>query len=192
MTLLDSFKIKDIKFQMKYKNIAVSGPIGSGKSTLARNLAESLGFQYVSAGEIMRAWHKKHQIPLEQSDKVPEIVDRDLENEFERMLKEKSRVVVEAHLAGYHARQKKDVFKILVTADFKVRMERTAAREGVTIEEAVKLSDKRAEAHRRKFKRLYGIEDRFDPKYFDLVVDTTKKSPQEVLEDVMDHLQQNS
>ena len=42
---------------MKFKNAAVSGPIGSGKSTLARNLAEKLGWRYISAGEIIRAWH---------------------------------------------------------------------------------------------------------------------------------------
>lgn len=177
---------------MDFKNIAVSGPIGSGKSTLARNLAHKIGFKYISAGEIMRAWHKNHHIPLEDSEKVPQKVDRGIESKFEEILAKESGVVVEAHLAGYHARNNRDTFKILVTADLKVRMERAAAREGTTIEGAIKLADKRAEAHRRKFKRLYGIEDRFDPRFFDLVVDTTKKSPQEVLNEVLVRLQQPS
>ena len=127
-------------------------------------------------------------MPLEESEKVPEKLDRDLEDEFERILKEDSGVVVEAHLAGYHAMGNKDTFKILVTADLNVRMKRTAAREGVSMEEALRMSDQRAEAHRRKFKKLYGIEDRFDPKFFDLIVDTTRMSEKEVLEEVLDKL----
>lgn len=173
---------------MKFKNAAVSGPIGSGKSTLARNLAEKLGWKFISAGGIIRKWHYENNVPLEESEKVPEKLDRDLEDEFSRILKEEGGVVVEAHLAGYHARGNKDTFKILVTADLNTRMKRTAAREGVSMEEALKMADQRAEAHRKKFKKLYGIEDRFDPSYFDLIVDTTKMSEEEVLNSVLEKI----
>jgi cytidylate kinase len=55
--------------------------------------------------------------------------------------------------------------------------------------EAKKNAKLRAEALTRKFKKLYGVKNHLDPKYFDLVIDTTNKTPEQVLEIVLAKLE---
>lgn len=170
---------------MKYKNIAVSGPIGSGKSTLARNLANKLDFKYISTGEFFRNWHKENNIPLKESEKIPEELDRIIDDDYRKLMREKDGAVFESHLAGWLARDINTTFKVLCTAAFRTRMERTAKREGVSIEEAIEETNARAASHQIKFKNLYDVDNRFDPKYFDFVVDTTYQTPEQVLQLVL-------
>jgi hypothetical protein len=40
--------------KLKYRNITVSGGVATGTSTLARNLAETLGWARINAGDIQR------------------------------------------------------------------------------------------------------------------------------------------
>lgn len=169
----------------KYKNIAVSGPIGSGKSTLAKNLAEKLGWKYISTGEFFRNWHKENNIPLEESEKIPEELDRMIDDDYKKLMQEKEGAVFESHLAGWLSRNIHTTFKVLCTAGFRTRMERTAKREKVSIDEAIKETNARAASHQIKFKNLYDVDNRFDPKYFDMVVDTTYQTPEQVLQLVL-------
>ncbi len=173
---------------MRYKNIAISGPIGSGKSTLARSLEEKLGWKLLHAGEFFRKWHEENHVPLEESEKVPEDLDKQIDLGYQKKMEEEEHMIFESHLAGWLARDIPEVLKVLCTADLQTRMNRAAAREGVSPEEALKEADQRSEAHREKFERLYGVKDRFNPEYFDLVIDSGKLSPQEALEEVLKKL----
>lgn len=176
---------------LKYKNIVISGGIGTGKSTLARNLAKRLGWKVLSTGEYFRKWHEENGISLNESGKVPEGVDKKIDFGYQRMMRENNGIVFESHLGGWLASDIPTVFKVLCTAGLQVRMERVAARDGLNMEEAIKNADKRAEAHREKFERLYGVKDRFNPKYFNVSVDTTSLTPEEVLEQVLEKLVEN-
>lgn len=167
------------------KNIAVSGGIATGKSTLARNLAQTLGWEWISAGEYFRKWHGENKVPLNQSEKVPEVLDREFDKHFQGLMRVKKNVVFESHLAGFFAKDFPDTFKVLCTADLKTRCKRLALREIVSVDEAAKHIKARSESHRKKFKKLYGVENRLDEDYFNLVVDTTSLTPEEVLESVL-------
>lgn len=173
----------------KYKNIAISGPIGSGKSTLAKGVAEKLGWKLQSTGEFFRRWHKEKGIPVRESDRVPEQLDKEIDMGYQEKMKNEEGVVFESHLAGWLAKDLQETFKVLCTADLQTRVNRVAARDGASPEEALKDIDQRAEAHREKFERLYGVKDRFNPAYFDLVVDTGKLNPQEALDKVLNKLE---
>lgn len=169
----------------KIRNISVSGNIGTGKTTLAKNLAQKLGWTHLHAGEYFRQWHKLHNLPLDQTEKIPPQVDREMDFDYQRMMGSEEKIVFESHLAGWLAKDLEDVFKILCVTDFKVSMERAAKRDGLSVEEATKLAKARSLALGRKFKKLYGVKNHLDPKYFNLVVDTTNKTPEEVLEYVL-------
>ncbi len=175
---------------MKFKNIAVSGGIATGKSTLARNLAQTLGWDWLSAGEYFRKWHGKHKIPLHRSGKVPQELDKKFDKHFQSLMKNKAHVVFESHLAGFFAKDFPETFKVLCYADLKTRIKRAAIRDVVSEEEAAKNIKARAESHRKKFKKLYGVENRLDESYFNLVVDTTKMTPEEVLGVVLTSFEQ--
>lgn len=173
----------------KYRNIVISGDISTGKSTLAHNLSRELNWEFFSGGAYFRKWHIENNVPLEDTKHVPEEVDREFEKATIEKVKNDFHVVFETQLAGWHAKDFPDVFKVFCTADYDVRMKRASLREGTTVEEEVKIYHKRYDALNAKFKKLYGVEDRFDPKYYDLIVDTTKKTPEEVLQTVLESIE---
>lgn len=167
------------------KNIVISGGISTGKSTLAKNLAKHLGWDYLSAGEFVRNWYKENNLPLEMSDHIPEEMDRRIEAEFREKMESDEGAVFESHLGGYQARGITHTLKVLVDADFETKLKRFKKRDGVDLKTARKQMNEREDSLQKKFQKLYGVKNRFDPKYFDLIVDTTTKTPEEVMEVVL-------
>ena len=171
--------------KISYKNIAISGDIGTGKTTLARALGEKLGWQHLSAGEYFRKWHEEHGIPLEHTGKVPPEVDKAIDFGFQEQMQTKKHIIFESRLAGWLSRDFPGVYRILCVTDFEVAMERVAKRDRISVEEAKEKSQERSKALEEKFYNLYGTNDFLDPKYFNLVVDTTNISPSETLDFVL-------
>jgi CMP/dCMP kinase len=163
---------------MYYRVIAISGEIGTGKSTLSKNLAKILGWEYINAGDFFRNWHKENNIPLSDSLKVPPELDKKIDADFIDKMTTGKNTIFESRLAGWLAKDIPDVFKILVTCEFEEAMKRTAKRETVSIAEAKTSSQKRSLQLQQKFQKLYLAKDFLNPKYFNLVIDTTNISPE--------------
>lgn len=172
----------------KFKNIAISGDIGTGKSTLARLLSEKLNWKYVSAGNYFRDWYKSKGMDVSKVYGIPEEEDRKMEADFKKEMAEKEGVVFESRLAGWLAQDYPETLKVLCTVEDSEAYKRVAKRDSVSEEEAEKLSKQRARDLVDKFNNLYGVSDFLDPKYFDLVIDTTNLKPEEVLEKVLSKL----
>jgi len=173
---------------MKFKNIAISGDIGTGKSTLARLLSEKLKWEYISAGNYFREWYKSKGMDVSKVYGIPEEEDRKMEASFQKEMQEKDGVVFESRLAGWLAREFAETLKVLCVVDSETAYKRVAKRDSVSEEEAEKLSKQRAKDLVDKFNKLYGVSDFLDEKYFDLVIDTTSLSPDQVLEEVLEKL----
>jgi predicted cytidylate kinase len=173
---------------MKFKNVAISGDIGTGKSTLARLLSEKLDWEYISAGNYFREWYAGQGMDVSKVYGIPEEEDRKMEADFKKEMAEKSGVVFESRLAGWLAKDYAETLKVLCTVEDSEAYKRVAKRDSVTEEEAKNLSVQRAKDLVDKFNKLYGVSDFLDPKYFDLVIDTTKLKPEEVLQKVLEKL----
>ncbi len=174
---------------MKCKNIVISGGIGTGKSTLARNLAKKLGWQMISSGEWFRRWHEENNIPLERKDLVPDDIDEQLDFGLQKKMKENEHIVFESHLGGWLAKDLAETFKVLCIAEWDTMIDRAAKRDGKTFLEEERFAKDRGEILQQKFERLYKVKDTFDPNFYDLVVDTTTLTPEQVLVQVLAHLQ---
>ena len=168
--------------QPTFSNIALSGDVGTGTTTLGRNLASSLGWKHINAGDYFRAWHRERGIPLEDVQEIPEEVDREIDDKFRSDMKSLAQTVFESHLAGWLAKDIPTVFKILCVADPSVTMPRIASREGWSLEDAEHFSKMRTARLNEKFDRLYGVANPYEPTFFDLVIDTTNLSVGEVLD----------
>lgn len=170
---------------MMFKNIAISGDIGTGKSTLARLLSEKLGWEYISAGNYFRDWYKSQGMDVSKVYGIPEEEDRKMEADFKKEMAEKSNTIFESRLAGWLAKDYPQTLKVLCVVKESEAYERVAKRDSVSIEEAQRLSKQRAQDLVDKFNKLYGVTDFLDPKYFDLMIDTTNLTPDQVLEKVL-------
>jgi predicted cytidylate kinase len=174
---------------MIYKNIAISGGSGTGKTTLSNNLAKKLGWRHLNNGEFIRLWYQENKIDLNRTDQVPESIDRKIDDEFLEKMKSDSRTIFESRLAGWQARDIREVFKVLCTVDKEEALNRVSKRDLSNNEEAEHTIEKRERGLAEKFEKLYGVTDYLNPQYFDLVVDTTTLTPEEVLEKVLEKLQ---
>jgi predicted cytidylate kinase len=175
-------KSADTSNESAYVNIALSGDVGTGTTTLGRNLASSLGWNHVNAGDYFRSWHRERGIPLEDVQDIPEEVDREIDDKFRTDMAVLAQTVFESHLAGWLARDSPQTFKILCVADPSVTMPRIASREGWSVEEAAHFSQLRSQRLNEKFAKLYDVSDPYDPSFFDVVIDTTNLSVGEVLD----------
>jgi cytidylate kinase len=183
---------------LKFDNITISGGSGVGTSTLAKNLKPYLqtqGWTFFSGGEFMRQYAIEHGLFDSQNkghhnaETYSDDFDKEIDFGMQKTLKEKKKQVLEAWLAGFFARDIDTTLRILlVCSNEAIRIDRVVNRDKVTIDEAKKLVKDREETNVKKWKRLYGEYDFFDPKYYHLVIDTYSKGPMETTGMVLDAL----
>ena len=166
--------------------ITICGVLGSGKSTSAKRVAQALSFTHFSGGDFMRALASKKGISIGELNTIAEN-DAEVDKEIDRSQKEfmdaNDNFVIDSRLGWYWA---PDSFKVFLTVDPRISAERVFADlqakkaerseevSGVleTIEDLQKKQAERLESERLRYKEYYGIENHFDPKNFDLVIDT--------------------
>lgn len=169
----------------KFSSIAITGYISSGSSTLAKLLSDRLGWKLVSVGEEVRKIFAEHGWEIEQTEKMPPAKDREIEARLRKLILEGQKLIYEGHLAGWNTRDLPYVLRVLCIADPETQVERFTRREGVSRQKALKVMKKRNEGLTRNFKKLYGVRNRFDPKYFHLILDTGKMTIAEEAEAVI-------
>lgn len=169
---------------MKYTSIAISGSVASGTSTAAKNVANNLNFKYHSAGDFFRQYALDHNIPLHDKAQVPDNLDKKIDDELTHEANNDP-VIIDAHYIGYFTRNSPHVLKVLLTCDYKTRIKRALSRKHTHIETEWDIK-KREEGLNKKFRKLYADENFLDPKFFDLVIDTTNNSPDKVAQQIVE------
>ena len=166
--------------------IAVSGPHGSGKSTAARNVAEILGFKYISAGELFRDMAKEQNMNLEEFSRQAELkeeIDRYIDNKTLELGQTRDNVVIDAQLGGWMLKEEADML-VYVTAPFDIRVQRIAQRENKPIETIIKETKAREESEKSRYQKLYKI-DITDLTIYDLIVNSEKFDVAECVEIIL-------
>ncbi|MEM4336527.1 MAG: nucleoside monophosphate kinase [Candidatus Woesearchaeota archaeon] len=173
--------------------ITITGPPGSGKSTVAKILAKKLKFKHYSAGDFRRAIAKKRKISLEELNKEDEKTGETdiLVDEWQKKLGEKEdNFVIDGRLPAYFIPHS---IKIFLKVNPKVAAQRvfqqrkgSAVEEYKNIDEALKKLKEREMSDKKRYKMLYGID--YNKLNYDLVVDTTKSTPEEISTKVLNFL----
>jgi predicted cytidylate kinase len=171
--------------------ITVSGKPGSGKSTVAELLHEKLGISYVYSGMIFRQTAKEYKMNLEDFGKYCEKnskVDKELDEKQVKILK-KGNVILEGRLAGWLAYKNNiSSFKIFIDADLKTRVNRIVKRESGDLEKRKKELIERERSESARYKKYYDI-DLDDKSIYDLVVDSADKTPEEIVNLILEKLE---
>ena len=166
--------------------VTVSGPAGSGKSTFAAALAEELGYEHVSGGDIFRSLADERGCSLVEFNRLAEEddeVDRDLDRRLRDIARDRDDVVLESRLSGWMAGEHADI-KVWLDAPLDVRIDRIADREDTDLETARAETVERADSEARRYREYYGI-DIEDRSIYDLVLNTARWDPDGELEIVL-------
>ena len=153
--------------------VTVSGPHGSGKSTYSAKLAGLLGLRHVSAGLMFRRLAEERQILLEKFQELAAAdpsIDR-LVDERTMVEAERGDVVVDGQLAGWVLKEISDL-RVLLTAPLVVRLERIAARDRISLEEARRQTLHREGVQAERYRKHYGFSVD-DWSIYHLILDTS-------------------
>ena len=174
---------------MNKSKITLYWPEGSGKSTTAKLLASMLWYELQSSGSMMRACAQDHGMDIyEFGEYIKDHpgVDHEIDQRIVAYGENTDGFVFESRLAWHWI---PDSFKIVLTWDEGVFMERIASREGLSVEEATHKTTSRNNANTERYAALYPHIP-FPPQehIFDLAIDTTLIAPDEVVSKILAHL----
>lgn len=141
---------------------------------MARRVASRLGLELVLGGEVFRALAAEHGMSLAAFG-AHAAADPAVDVELDRRLTVRGRageVVIESRLAGWIAHNEGlEALRVGLVCDERVRAERVAARESISIEQAFADNAQREKTEHDRYLALYGI-DIDDLSIYDVVVDT--------------------
>src|SRR4030066_2063289 len=174
-----------------YRIVTISGKYATGTTTLAKNLVKEIGWRYINVGDIQREYDRRHSINENRQGAFsrPDEHERNIDAMTKNILKREKKLIYESWLAAFNAIGIKDILKVLlICSDEAIRIDRVVNRDGVSVEEAKKCIKQREEENEKKWKELYGKYNFWDPKYFDLIIDTYSSGQMETLGKVLDKL----
>ncbi|MDO8451626.1 MAG: cytidylate kinase family protein [bacterium] len=183
---------------LKYSSVAISGKPGAGRSTLLRNLAPFVlphGWETFSGGDWARRFaietgnHAQddptHHKATDYGDEIDHQIDRAMR---EKLADPAVHVAVESWIAGWNMRGLPHVLKVLLMCDDALRIDRVVNRDNITVEQAKLHLRAREDANIGKWRRMYGVDDFWDSRHYDLVINTYSHGPIETLNLVLQAL----
>lgn len=173
--------------------ISISGSAGSGKSSVATLLSQRLGFKHYSTGDIRRAMATKMGLTLKEFNALGEkeaFTDKEVDDYQRELGKKEDDFVIDGRL-GFHFIPHS--VKIFLDADLRVRAQRVfkAFRKDEhfkDVEQAMQEIEKREQSDIRRYQKYYGI-NHFEKKQYDYILDTSIKTPQQIVEEIVVLLQ---
>lgn len=176
---------------MKKHIISITGDLASGKSTVTKMLADEFGFIVYKNGEYFRKLALEHNMSVTEFNQYvenhPEI-DRQIELSATEFAKTHDNFIIDARLGWYSVPES---FKVYLKVDIDESARRAFGDEGRkatesfnSIEEYKKDLKLRYKLEKDRYMNLYGV-DKSDMSNYDLIVDTTSITPNEVKEKIV-------
>jgi len=175
---------------MQSNKITITGDLGSGKSAVSRMLCRETGFEYLSTGQVQRKLAADLGIDTlemnRRADTDPTI-DQRIDSVFIDLRENPDGFIVDSRMAWFFMPRS---FKVYLQADVAVAAERILSDPLRSSEQY----ESKEEAMAKILARKKSENDRFLVKYsadganldnFDLVVDTTQRSPEAVADIIL-------
>lgn len=178
---------------MEKKNIiSLAGELASGKGTVSKLLSEELNYTVYRNGEYVRKLAKEQGLDITSFNEYlkdhPEI-DRQIERSAAEYAKEHNNFIIDARLGWYAVPES---FKVYLTIDINEAAKRAFYDENrKSTEKFASIEEQKADMQRRykmeneRYFNLYGVRKE-DLSNYDLVVDTTDKTPTQVKEKILE------
>lgn len=170
--------------------ITISGKPGSGKSSTADKVAELLSYTRHSSGDIVRHIISEQGMTLAEYNtqaKTNHNLDAEVD-EMLRNLREKDDIVVDSRLGFYWIPESFkvyldldiDVATVRIYKDATSNAGRSKSGEGISsLADVASQVKNRMNDEQRRFRAMYHV-DPYSLEHFDLIIDTSRHSPQTV------------
>lgn len=183
---------------MKKHIITIAGRPGSGKSTTSKAIAEQLGYEHFSSGDLFRAIGKERGFDVHDTNVLAE-KEKEIDQLVDQRLRDigasQEQVAIDSRMAWHWM---PDSFKVFLDLDLNIAASRilsnmTAERiasEHIPdnpAEYAERLASRLA-SETKRYRSLYDV-DPYDKDNYDLVVDTSVMDAKAVIAYVLDEYQ---
>ena len=164
----------------------------SGKGTVSKLLAKELNYEIVSIWDMKRKLAAEMWINIIEFNKMWDDPEKSAEfdlkyEEYQKNLKLSDNIILDSRLWFY---AQPHAFKILLDVDEEVAWERIFKAERDTDKHASKKHaiaqvKERNSSDEGRYKKLYNV-DLWNPNNYNLVIDTSERTPEEVLQIILD------
>ncbi len=179
--------------------VTIGGNVGAGKTTLATRLAPALNYEQLYVGGIFREMAAKKNLSIEQFYarlKDDPALEQAVDQRQATMMRKRDNLIVQGRIAWYFAKGSPfKVFNIFLTVSPEMGARRSGEQKeniGRSTDEMASATAEREKMECERYKMLYGIENHLDPAHYDLVLNTTALSEQEVFEKVLAAIKEHS
>jgi cytidylate kinase len=171
------------------KIISITGDLGSGKSTVSNILCKQLNYEYIYTGKIQREIALRYNMTTLELNKYSEThpeIDEEIDSTF-KSLNESSDLIVDSRLAWFFIPLS---FKVFLKTDLAVSANRISGdnqrknEKYLSKEEAINKIAARKASENKRYMELYGA-DCSDLSNFNLIVDTSFATPEQVAETIL-------
>ena len=173
--------------------ITIDGIPGSGKTTVAKMLAKKLGFKLYSAGDIQRAMAKKRKIDFltlqEEAKKDEGKIDKETDAKTKELGETQDNFIITGRTTGHFIPHARKIFLDveIATGARRIYLEGRDDEHSAEYYDALNKVKKRMASERIRYKKYYRI-DIDDPKHYDLYIDTTVLTPEQVVDEILQWL----
>lgn len=176
---------------MKYMAvIRISGNHGAGKTTLGRRLAEHLGYRYENTGMVFRKIAAERGLSIEEfyaSLQNNRDLERQINDQHAELMKVVDNLVIDSRTMHLHDTPF-PACSILLTVRPEIgatRIHLNNPEKYPSVEFALEASRNRLAVEVERYRYRYGVPNFLDPQYFDIAVDTSDLTPNEVFESIL-------
>ena len=172
--------------------ITLGGHHGAGKSTLGVRLAEHYGYKKYSTGDFMRGLAMERGVSIidiwREAEGDGGVIDAILDDRQKELWIKEDNFIIDGRLAFHFIPHGVKIFLTVTPLEAAHRIFADATRQGVetheTIEHTVANIETRRASENERYMKYYGLHI-YDMGLYDLVVDTSSRTPDEVFDSVI-------